>query len=134
MKYNRKNIFISIFWVVLGVVLTVLNFIDDFDSYWSGLGTAFIVVGGIQLARQMKYRKNPEYRERVDTANSDERNRFIAGRAWAWAGYIYVMAGFIVIIVLQIAGLKELSQTIGFTVCALLILYWVCYLYLSKKY
>jgi len=134
MKYNRKNIFISIFWVVLGVVLTVLNFIHDFDSYWSGLGTAFIVVGGIQLARQMKYRKNPEYRERVDTANSDERNRFIAGKAWAWAGYIYVMAGFIVIIVLQIAGLKELSQTIGFTVCALLILYWVCYLYLSKKY
>ncbi|MBR2504045.1 MAG: hypothetical protein IKB62_07970, partial [Oscillospiraceae bacterium] len=90
MKYSKK-IFISIFWVVLGAVLLFLNFNYTLDSYWSGLGTAFIVIGALQIFRQVKYRTNEQYRENVDTRNNDERNRFINGKAWAWAGYLYVL-------------------------------------------
>lgn len=133
MKYSKK-IFISIFWVVLGAVLLFLNFNYTLDSYWSGLGTAFIVIGALQIFRQLKYRTNEQYRENVDTRNNDERNRFINGKAWAWAGYLYVLIAAVAIIVLQILGLKEISQTISFTVCALLILYWVSHMFLSRKY
>lgn len=133
MKYSKK-IFISIFWVVLGAVLLFLNFNYTLDSYWSGLGTAFIVIGALQIFRQVKYRTNEQYRENVDTRNNDERNRFINGKAWAWAGYLYVLIAAVAIIVLQILGLKEISQTISFTVCALLILYWVSHMFLSRKY
>lgn len=133
MKYSKK-IFISIFWVVLGAVLLFLNFNYTLDSYWSGLGTAFIVIGALQIFRQVKYRTNEQYRENVDTRNNDERNRFINGKAWAWAGYLYVLIAAVAIIILQILGLKEISQTISFTVCALLILYWVSHMFLSRKY
>ena len=133
MKYSKK-IFISIFWVVLGAVLLFLNFNYTLDSYWSGLGTAFIVIGALQIFRQVKYRTNEQYRENVDTRNSDERNRFINGKAWAWAGYLYVLIAAVAIIVLQILGLKEVSQIISFTVCALLNLYWVSHMFLSRKY
>ena len=133
MKYSKK-IFISIFWVVLGAVLLFLNFNYTLDSYWSGLGTAFIVIGALQIFRQIKYRTNKQYREDVDTRNNDERNRFINGKAWAWAGYLYVLIAAVAIIILQILGLKEISQTISFTVCALLILYWVSHMFLSRKY
>ena len=133
MKYSKK-IFISIFWVVLGAVLLFLNFNYTLDSYWSGLGTAFIVIGALQIFRQVKYRTNEQYRENVDTRNNDERNRFINGKAWAWAGYLYVLIAAVAIIVLQILGLKEVSQIISFTVCALLNLYWVSYMFLRRKY
>ncbi|MBQ7816103.1 MAG: hypothetical protein IJ339_01940 [Oscillospiraceae bacterium] len=133
MKYSRK-IFISIFWVVLGAVLLYLQHSYTLDSYWSGLGSAFMVVGALQVFRQVKYRTNAQYREDVDTKNNDERNRFIGGKAWAWAGYLYVIIAAIAIIVLQIIGLKEISQIISYTLCTLLILYWVSYLFLRRKY
>ncbi|MBQ9845896.1 MAG: hypothetical protein IJO54_07420 [Oscillospiraceae bacterium] len=129
-----KRVYISIFWIVLGAVLAVMQFGPQHDSYWSGLGIALLAVGVLQLARRIKYHSNEQYRENVDTQNSDERNRFLSGRAWAWAGYLYVMFGAVAIIALQIAGQREISQTISFTVCALLILYWVSYLFLRRKY
>ena len=133
MKYSKK-IFVSIFWVVLGIVLTIMNFKYQLDSYWSGLGTAFIVVGALQIMRYVKYAKNEQYREEVDTRNKDERNRYISTKAWATAGYLYVICSAVAIIVLQIVGLKEVSHIISTTICALLVLYWASYMFLNKKY
>ncbi|MBQ6897178.1 MAG: hypothetical protein IJN69_08240 [Oscillospiraceae bacterium] len=129
-----KRVYISIFWIVLGAVLAIWQFAGNTDEYWSGLGIALLVVGVLQLARRIKYHRNAQYRENIDTQNNDERNRFLSARAWAWAGYLYMLVGCIAIIVLQIAGLREISQTISFTVCALLIFYWVSYMFLHRKY
>ena len=133
MKYSRK-IFVSIFWIVLGSILMFLNFKIGLDEYWSGLGTAFIVIGILQIVRNVKYHTNESYKEKIDTANKDERNKFIGTKAWAWAGYFYVLVGAVAVIVLQILGMKEVSQIISMSVCALLILYWICFLILRKKY
>ena len=133
MKYSKK-IFISIFWVILGAVLLYVSFNFEIDSYWSGLGAALFVVGVSQIARQLRYRVDNKYRENVDTAHSDERNRFIRGRAWAMAGYLYIIIAAVVMIVLQIMGLKEISQILSMTICALLVLFWISYLILNKKY
>ena len=133
MKYNKK-IFVSIFWVVLGVILTVMNFKHQLDSYWSGLGTAFIVVGALQIMRYVKYAKNEEYREKVDTRNNDERNRFIGARAWAWAGYLYVIIGAVATIVLHLIDMKDIAYIISMCICAILIFYWISYTILNRKY
>ena len=133
MKYSRK-IFVSIFWIILGAVLVYVSLNYKIDSYWTGLGTAFFVVGVLQVVRQLRYRMDNKYREDVDTAISDERNRFIRTRAWAMAGYIYILIGAVAIIVLQIMGMREISQIISMTVCALLVLFWVSYMIIRKKY
>ena len=125
---------VSVFWIVLGAAFTVMNFTKELDSYWSGLGSAFIVVGVLQLVRYTKYAKNEQYREAVDTRNNDERNKYISTKAWAMAGYIYIIVAAVAVIVLQLAGLKEVSHIISSTVCALLVLYWVCFMFLNKKY
>ena len=133
MKYSKK-IFVSIFWVVLGVALTIMNFKYQLDSYWSGLGTAFIVVGALQIMRYVKYAKNEEYREKVDTRNNDERNRFIGSRAWAWAGYLYVIIGSVATIVLHLIDMKDIAYIISMCICAILIFYWISYTILNRKY
>lgn len=134
MRDYNKRIFLSLFWLVLGVILIVLEIMGKIDDFWSGMGAGFIGVGVAQIIRYARYKKDDGYKEKVDTANKDERNRFIANKAWAWAGYCFVMICGVGVIVLRIAGNGMLSMACAWAVCLMLVLYWVCYLILSKKY
>ena len=91
MYYNNKKLALSIFWVVLGLTLLVLNLVGVLDDLYSSMGIALIIVGGLQVWRNLKYRRDPEYREKIDIAAGDERNRAIRMQSWAWAGYIVVL-------------------------------------------
>ena len=64
----------------------------------------------------------------------DERNHFIRNKAWAWAGYSFVLIAAISTIVLKLLGQGLLSKAAGFAVCILALLYWGCYWLLKRKY
>ena len=119
---------------MLGVVLTVCGVLDLVDAYWSGMGGGLIGVGAVQLFRHIKYATNDTYRETVNVERSDERNRYIAMKAWAWAGYSFVLIAAVASIALQVAGHGELSTLAGGAVCLLVVLYWLSWLWLRKKY
>ena len=133
MKTNRRMI-LSIFWVALGAALLGSNLAGLLGDYWGGLGGGLLGVGVFQVVRNVRYLRNPEYREKVDTTNQDERNRFLANKAWAWAGYLYVLTAAIATIVFQIIGKTELATAAGFSVCIIMVFHWLSYLYLQKKY
>ena len=133
MKNNRRMI-LSIVWIVLGASLLGANLTGLLGDYWGGLGGGLLGVGVFQVIRNVRYLSNPTYREKVDTTNSDERNRFLAGRAWAWAGYLYVLTAAIATIVFQIIGKTELATAAGISMCIIMVFYWLSYLYLQKKY
>lgn len=130
----KRRILISVFWIVLGAALLGCGMAGVVDEFWSGMGSALLVVGMLQMLRYIRYLTNAEYKEKVDVANNDERNRFLAGRAWAWAGYLYVLAAAIASIALRIIGEDELSMVASGSLCLLLIFYWVSYLILRRKY
>lgn len=130
---NRRIIF-NIFWMVLGGVLIGCNMAGLVDDYWCGLGAGLLGVGVVQTIRNIHYLRSAEYREKVDTTNNDERYRFLANKAWAWAGYLYVLVAAIATIVLQIIGKQELAVAAGFSVCIIMVFHWLSYLYLQKKY
>ena len=130
----EKRVYISVFWVVIGVVLLACGVLDIVDSFWSGMGGALIGVGAIRIWQFIKYRRNPEYREKVEIERNDERNRFIGGRAWAWAGYFFVLINAVGTIAFKIMENDLLSQYCAYSVCGILLLYWAAYLFLRKKY
>lgn len=132
-KY-AKNIYWVITWFTIGIVLTVLSNMDILDSYWSGAGGGLIGVAVVQLIRQMRYRSDDEYREKVDVEVNDERNKYIATKAWAWAGYLFVMLTAVGSIVLRILGYDEASMYASWGLCILIVLYWSSYWVLRKKY
>ena len=133
MKHDRR-MYLSLFWLLLGAVLFVCGAMEVIDSYWSGMGGGFLAVGILQLIRHIRYRKNEEYREKVDVATGDERNRFLTGKAWAWAGYLFVIITAVAVIVLHAVGQEQLGRMAAYAECLLLVLYWICYLILRKKY
>ncbi|MBR1408128.1 MAG: hypothetical protein IJ573_04425 [Clostridia bacterium] len=134
MYYNNKRLTLSVFWVLLGTALTVLSAKEVLDSQYSSMGTVFIVIGAMQVIRNIRYRKDPEYRERINTEFSDERNSFIRMKSWSWAGYIVVLVEGAGAVVAMILGERTVQLVLSYSVCLILCVYWIAYLVLSRKY
>lgn len=129
-----KSILLSIFWVVLGAALMIAGYAGRLDVYWSSMGTAVFVIGGLEIIRWRRYRTDGAYKAQVDMEAKDERNRFISGRAWAWAGYMYVFIGAVASIAFKVAGNDTLALAASMSVCLVMVLYWVSWTLLRRKY
>ena len=135
MYYNNKRLALSIFWMVLGIVLIILNMTDVLDqSIYSGMGSALTVVGFFQAMRNLRYRKDEDYREKIDTELGDERNSFLRMKSWAWTGYIVVLAEGIGVVIAMITGQELLCRVLSWSVCLIVGVYWITYMVLSRKY
>ena len=101
---------------------------------FSGMGGALIAVGVIRMIQILRYSKDEAYREKAEIERTDERNQFIRNKAWAWSGYLFVLITAISTIVFKLVGQDLLSMAAGFAICILVVLYWVCYVVLKKRY
>ncbi len=131
---RKARLISSILEIVIGVVLCVCRFAHRIDEFWSGMGIALIIVGSLFLLRNIKYQTNEKYREEIDTQNTDERNKFIAMKAWSWAGYLFVIIAAVGTIVFRLIGKEELMMLASGSVCIVIFLYWISYMILRKKY
>ena len=131
---KAKAYVVSIFYIILGAILIGLSFAGKLDEFWNGMGSALLVMGVIQFIRRYRFEKNEAYREKVEVETNDERNRFIRNKAWAWAGYLFVMLMAVASIILRIMGQDLLSIATSGAVCLVLVLFWVSYFILKRKY
>ena len=134
MKNDKMRFVFSIIWLVVGFVLVGLAFAGYVDDFWNGMGSAFVVLGIVQLLRRYRFNKNEKYREKVNIEENDERNHFLRNKAWAWTGYIFVLSAAVLSIVLRILGQDTLSTVASMAVCYMLIVFWISYAVLKKKY
>ena len=135
MYYNNRKLILNVFWILLGAALIGLSVAEVLDStMYSGMGGGLLAVGALQLARNLKYRKDPEYREKIDTENNDERNRFLRMKSWSWTGYIVVLIEGIGVVVALILGQETIQLILSYSVCLILVVYLVTYIILGRKY
>ena len=131
---QTMRVYLNVFWIILGAILIGLAFAGKVDEFWNGMGTALLIIGAIRLLRYHRLNKNDAYRERKELEMSDERNHFIRNKAWAWAGYYFIILAGIGTIIFKIIGQDMLSQAAAYAVCLIMILYWICYHILKRKY
>ena len=124
----------SVIWIILGAILIGLAFVGKVDEFWNGIGSALAVVGTLQLLRFRRFNKNEAYREKVEIECGDERLKYIRLKAWGWAGYLYVIITGVMVIVFKIIGQDLWSFAASAGVIVLLLLFWVSYMVLKKKY
>lgn len=135
MVYNNKKLLLSIFWILAGAVLLALSIAEVLkEPVYAGMGGALIAVGVLQTIRNLRYRKDAEYREKVDTEANDERMSFIRMKSWSWTGYLLILIEGIGVIVALVLGQHTVRLVLSYSVCLLLVIYWVSYLILSRKY
>ena len=130
----KRRIIPLIIYMVLGVILIGLGFAEVIDEFWSGMGGGLLAVGLMRIVQMIRLQKDEHYREKTETEIKDERNCFIRNKAWAWAGYLFILIAAVAVIVLRVAGQELLSFAASGAVCLMLVLYWICYLVLRKKY
>ena len=137
MKPNRNIRYrwiLSILYGVIGISLVACNLFHAVDDYWSGMGAALLVISVLQVLRLIRYKSDPQYKEATDTAVNDERNRFLSTKAWSWAGYLYIMIAAIGSIVFKLLDQETLMMVASGSVCIILVLYWISYFIIRKKY
>ena len=135
MYYNHKKLVFSIFWIILGAVLMWLSIAEVIDStYWSGMGGALLAVGVLQVIRNLRYRNNEEYQEKVNIEFGDERNKYLRMMSWAWTGYLVVLIEAIGVVVALIAGQHTIQMVLAYSVCMIVGIYWIVYMILKRKY
>ncbi len=123
MYFNNKKLALSIFWVVLGLTLFILSVAEVLDdSVYAGMG-----------ARNLKYRRDPEYREKIDIEAGDERNKTIRMQSWAWTGYLFILVAAIASVVAYFMGQLVVQQTLCYSICFMLVVYWLANVILNKR-
>lgn len=131
---SKRRMIVSCCGVVIGLGLIVFSLMQDGKvSQVTWVGLTFFVIGMLQILRYIRYRTNHNYREQMDISENDERNAFISNKAWAWAGYSYVLMMAMGLIVLLIMGKTE-YLICSACLCLMIILYWIFYLILNRKY
>lgn len=133
MKSDRR-ILAWFAYIVLGAVLLALGAADIIDAFWSGMGSALIAVGLIRSIHFFRFRKDEAYREKCELEKTDERNRFLRNKAWAWTGYLFILVAAVASIALKLLGQELLSVAASSAVCVMVILYWASYLILRRRY
>ena len=131
---KKNDTIFAIIWLVIGLPVMGLSIAGIVDEFWSGMGTALVVIGLCRLLRAHRLNKNDEYREKMETFETDERFHFLRAKAWSWAGYLFVIIAGISVIVFKILDMETVSQAASGAVCLLLVLYWGAYFVLKKKY
>ena len=79
-------------------------------------------------------KRNPEYAKRVEIANHDERNLFVAQKAYVFSFAAMVVIVAIIGVVFVIMGHKDYGMLCFFVVCIQTLLYACSYWYYQKKY
>ena len=133
MKNNRKILSYGTY-ILLGVILWILGMAEIVDEFWSGMGSALVLVGILRLVRMYRFKNDEAYREKMEIETTDERNKFIRNKAWAWAGYLFILIAACSVIILKVMGQEVLSMAASGALCLMLVLYYVSYFILRKKY
>ena len=136
---KNRDLVLSVIYIVLGIALFVASQITDLgDSTIAqilpGMGGALIAIGAIRLYRGIRLEKDAAYRENFEVETHDERNQWLRMKAWSWAGYLFVMIAACATLVFAIIDKKVLMMAASYSVCIMILLYWICYLIVRRKY
>ena len=131
---KKKEIIIAVTWLLLGLLLTVLSVLETLDEFWSGTGSALLVIGVVRLVRSYRLSNSDVYREKRAVMETDERYHFIRNKAWAWAGFLFIIISALSTIVFRLLNQELLCIASGCAVCLMLVLFWGGIFILKKKY
>ena len=93
-----------------------------------------MAIGVLRIGRTVRYRKDSDYRKKIDTELNDERNEFLRMKSWTWTGTIVIILEGIGAIAAMIAGRQTIQLILSYSLCLILVVYCITNMILRKKY
>lgn len=134
-KKMKQRLWIAISYIALGLILVIADAVNHFENYFfSSFGFALVIMGILRIIRHRKIMRDDQSLRKQELAESDERIRMIAERARSWAFSLSVTGAGLLVIVLNILGHHDAALPFAWYVCGMVVLYWICYSVIDKKY
>lgn len=135
-RLEKKSIY-SMLCLVLGIVISILayglgNLNETQSSFMGGFGISLAVVGFIMLIRNLTTLSNPKLLKDKEIEINDERNIQVSIRSMALTFRICILLQALASVVLVILD-DEGGLYLGLSVGIQLIIYLICYAFVSKK-
>lgn len=72
---------------------------DFAEGFYAGVGGGLLGAGIVTAIKNWRYLKNPELKKKHEILETDERNRMLGLRCWAYAGYTFFFAIYVGILI-----------------------------------
>lgn len=86
---------------------------DFVPGFYTGIGGGFLGAGIITIVKNYRYLKNPELNRKRKIYETDERNRMLGLRCWAYAGYSMFLCLYIGVIISGFISVTAMKALIG---------------------
>ena len=137
MEFKKKlsrRMYIGIAYIVIGIAMIAMTFVTKNDSeYFSSFGLILAVMGIVRVRNYFIISRSEDSIKRREIAETDERNITISQKARASAFNFFVIACCVAVVTLNVIGKIAESRLISYSVCGLILLYWIFYLIYQKK-
>ena len=131
----KQRLWIAISYIVLGLILVIADAVNHFENYFFfSFGFALVIMGILRILRHLKTMRDDQSLRKQELAESDERVRMIAERARSWVFSLSVTGAGILVIALNILGYHDAALPFAWYVCGMVVLYWICFSVICKKY
>lgn len=90
---------------------------DLVPTFYTGLGAGLLIAGLLTALKNRRYLKDPALKKTREIYETDERNRMLGLRCWAYAGYTMFLALYIGVIVsgfISLTAMKILFAVAAF--------------------
>lgn len=134
-KKLKQRLYIGVSYIALGLILILTAGMNHFrNSFFVSFGVALLVMGILRIFKYRKVTRDPKNIRKQELAETDERTRMISEKAKSWAFSFSMLLSGVLVIVLNIMGFHDQAQPFAWYVCGMVILYWVFWVVLGKKY
>ena len=134
-KKLRKRLYIAVSYLALGIVLNIAAAVtNSANPFLSSFGSCMIVMGLVRILRHVRLVRSDSAVKQQEIAETDERNLMIAERARAWAFSFTVFGAGVAVIVLSLLGYHNVALPFAWLVCGMILIYWICWHIIQRKY
>ncbi len=138
MEYKKKlkiRLIISIVLLAIGIgIIITSSILGDKNNFFSPFGLALATISIVRIRNYFIITKSEERLKKQEIAERDERNLLIANKAKSISFYIYTILSCLSVIALQLLNKNEFATYISMSICVMLLIYWISYLIIRKKY
>lgn len=138
MEFNKKmkqRKFIALSYMTIGLAFVIFDLISRSENYYyASFGIALALMGILRIFQYRKITRNEQTMRKQEVAESDERTRMIAERARSWAFSLSITGAGIWVIVQNLLGHHEEALPYAWYVCGMVVLYWISFFMIRKKY
>ena len=136
MDYKKKlktRLNTAIVMICIGIAFTIFAVFADLEMA-STFGAVFLVMGIARVVQYKRLLNDPEEMRRREIVETDERNVMLWTKARSLAFAVYIIAMGIAVIALQLMEMSQAANIVSWCMMGFIIIYWICYFIIVKKY